>query len=389
MADQWESEMGLLERGCNKLDDNDDLPSDIDSKGDGLSVFEEYRGFCATRDVESSSDPNHTIRQGKHVRTSPLCRDVFIFDEDGLFAQYYEKENPAEVHWHLVNKDQMKVVQKQVANELLEPFEDGIPDKDDNSPKAQAQRKKLDIIADKMNELEEKGYRCINLNTPDTLCNNLQYGMHVLSSPVTNCMVGRTIDNAGGNPSTPLRNVHLVALPSFSSYKKAMLGVVNSLMLHTKHHALWEKYPQSVIDKVAELSFQAMVPHEIGHGLGITHHTKGSMTIVFKGCEDVHRLDNTSAASLSNRDDYSPMEKNYFDADCYLITSAQSAFWAMGVSECCMRYTTEREIDFQTGKVLLPSLKYCRRGQQFIDANGNKVDADGCFHQIKISCRKK
>lgn len=389
IADKWEDDMGIKDKGCVQLDDKDDLPADIDSKGDGLTAFEEYRGFFCIRDVEAQSDQGHIQRNGKHVRTSPLGRDVFIFDEDGLFARYYEKINPAEVHWHLVDRDQMKVVNRQQATAMLEPFEDGRPSDDDMSAEAQVQRKKFDIVAGIMEDLENDGYRQINLNSPDSFRNNMQYGLHILYNPVPNCTVGRTIDNAGNDLGTPLKHNHLIALPHFDAYKKTMISTVNSLMLATKHPALWQKYPQSAIEQVAQLSYEAMIPHEIGHGIGIPHHTKGSMTVVFLGCADTHLLNYETIKAISDRKDYSPMEKNPLDGECYFISSAQSAFWAMGVTECCMRYTTERELDFQAGKVLVPSLKYCRRGQQFTDANGNKVNADGCFNQIRISCRKK
>jgi hypothetical protein len=46
---------------------------------------------------------------------------------------------------------------------------------------------------------------------------------------------------------------------------------------------------------------------------------------------------------------------------------------AGGVTECCMRYTVEREVDFVGKKVLIPSVKYCRKGESFTDGNGKKT----------------
>ncbi len=59
---------------------------------------------------------------------------------------------------------------------------------------------------------------------------------------------------------------------------------------------------------------------------------------------------------------------------------------ALGVTECCMRYTIEREVDFLEKKVLIPSLKYCRKGEKFVNGNGQQTNADDCFSQIRIKC---
>ncbi len=85
IADKWEKDMGI--EGAGKLEDRDNLPKGQGREGDGLTVFEEYRGFICEGDLEATCDGGHTQRTGKHVRTSPLCRDVFIHDADGLFCE--------------------------------------------------------------------------------------------------------------------------------------------------------------------------------------------------------------------------------------------------------------------------------------------------------------
>lgn len=76
IADAWEKEMGV--DGIDKLEDSDKLPAGMNREGDGLTAFEEYRGFISEKDVIASCDADHTKRAGKHVRTSPVCRDIFI-----------------------------------------------------------------------------------------------------------------------------------------------------------------------------------------------------------------------------------------------------------------------------------------------------------------------
>lgn len=68
VADSWAKQMGIEE---NAIEDNDPKPGKQYS-GDGLSVYEEYRGFMV---------------QGKHVRTDPKVKDLFIWDHDELIPQ--------------------------------------------------------------------------------------------------------------------------------------------------------------------------------------------------------------------------------------------------------------------------------------------------------------
>lgn len=368
MADQWEKDMGI--EGADKLEDKDQLPAGQGREGDGLSVFEEYRGFICESDVVASCDADHTLRSGKLVRTSPLCRDVFVFDADGLFARHVAGDNPAECHWHYVNREQLKLPpQDQVASVVK------ASESDDQNAAANA------TLATWI----KKEYRRINPNSPDTLRNNLQFAMYVLQSPHNTSAGGVTVcygETKPGQPS-PLRYAHLVVLPQYEVMKQKMMGVMAGLMLNTTHKALWDKYPLAVQQQVIQIAFDAMVPHEVGHGLGIDHHTKGSLTVKNTVTGQTMVLD---AGTLSKLDTVQYNEVFYFDKQEYLITGPENAFIALGVVNCCMRYTVEREVDFVEMKVLKPSKQYCRKGQTFTDGNGNKVESDNCFGKIMIRC---
>lgn len=65
--------------------DDDETPSGDGDTGDGLSLYEEYRGFRV---------------QGAHIRTNPLVKDVFIWDEDNLGKGYFAQSGLAS---HLVD----------------------------------------------------------------------------------------------------------------------------------------------------------------------------------------------------------------------------------------------------------------------------------------------
>ncbi len=88
IADAWER--NLPERADARADE-DATPESNGVTGDGLSVYEEYRGF---------------FRKGVHGRTDPARKDLFIYDEAnlglGLFAQ-------SGIRTHLVSKDEYQV----------------------------------------------------------------------------------------------------------------------------------------------------------------------------------------------------------------------------------------------------------------------------------------
>jgi hypothetical protein len=72
IADFWEKRyLG----GSSEANADDDLvPLGNNDQGDGLSLYEEYRGFRV---------------QGKHIRTSPIEKDLFVCDLDHLTLGYF------------------------------------------------------------------------------------------------------------------------------------------------------------------------------------------------------------------------------------------------------------------------------------------------------------
>jgi len=370
IADVWEKDMGV--DGIDKLDDKDKLPTGQNREGDGLTAFEEYRGFISEKDLIASCDADHTKRAGKHVRTSPLCRDIFIHDADGLFAKYVAAPNPAECHWHYLNKDQIKLPPADQVSTVVSINEPGYTGN-------------MATGAGYVKNWIEKEYRRINKNTPDTLRNNKQFAMYLILSPLASTSGGNTIFYPSGETAnaSPLTYGHIVMLPQFESYKTLQMGVINYFKKNSKND-LAKSYPADVVNALLQTIYEAMVIHETGHGLGIEHHSKGLLTVIKTETNEKITINAGNNESYTEAQKYK--EFFYLDKKEYLITNPSYAFLALGVNDCCMRYTAEREVDFIDKKVLMRTLKYCKKGQKFTNGDGSQTDADDCFGSIKIRC---
>src|SRR5208337_4431079 len=84
IADFWEK----THAGGNAEADDDEQPPGNGDHGDGLSLYEEYRGFHV---------------QGGHIWTNPKLKDIFIYDSTGLGVGYFARSGLA---IHLVNANE-------------------------------------------------------------------------------------------------------------------------------------------------------------------------------------------------------------------------------------------------------------------------------------------
>lgn len=69
IADAWEQEQGTWGEVQNPKWDESNLPDDHEVNGDGISLYEKYRGFMFA---------------GRHERLQARCKHVFVYDPDGL-----------------------------------------------------------------------------------------------------------------------------------------------------------------------------------------------------------------------------------------------------------------------------------------------------------------
>ena len=94
VADAWEKKTGIFDQNLALLWDEDSQPGNHRRNGDGYTLYEEYRGFKTLTD--------------RHVRTSPLKKDLFVYDPDGLVKTYYAPYNPARLQLHYIDPSMMK-----------------------------------------------------------------------------------------------------------------------------------------------------------------------------------------------------------------------------------------------------------------------------------------
>ncbi len=93
---------------ANNNEDEDDKPAGDGFKGDGLSTYEEYRGF-KVMDGEGIA----------HVRTNHLKKDIFIRNESGLDLATYKKVSGLEVQ--LINEKQYVDDKTRIVNQNFNP----------------------------------------------------------------------------------------------------------------------------------------------------------------------------------------------------------------------------------------------------------------------------
>ncbi|MBS2211392.1 hypothetical protein KEM09_08270 [Carboxylicivirga mesophila] len=226
IADKWEKDVGIFDRNLSASWDFDPYPEHQKNNGDGYSNYEEYRGFFEQGHL--FKDSRHEQVKGKHVRTDPMHKDVFVYDQDGLFREHYAPYNPANLNWHYIDNTLMKYT----------------------------------------GNVEDDLNRWVNYRTSDTYSNQKQYAMWVRYWPVG----GNTPVSAGESPmksscgpdypgDTPLKCIYMVKITQ-QGILNALSGITNQAR---KQRLFSELLTSTVI-------------HEVGHGLGIRHHYNNTGT---------------------------------------------------------------------------------------------------------------
>jgi len=104
VADHWEILQGVYPQKYPANWDEDPKPEGQRRRGDGYTLYEEYRGFV----VNSHSGQASGVNRKQFIRTDPRQKDLFVFDQDGLIETYYEPFNPAKLALHYIDASEMK-----------------------------------------------------------------------------------------------------------------------------------------------------------------------------------------------------------------------------------------------------------------------------------------
>ena len=235
IADKWEKDVGIFEKGYGPDWDEDPYPALQKKDGDGYTLYEEYRGFIARGHVLFA--PGNIKRHNDHFRMDPNHKDVFIYDQNELFNTYYSSANPARLNWHYVDPT---------------------------------------LMVFKSNALDPE-HRWVNYNTSKTYFDRQQYAVHLMSAAGklsgTDMGINRnlakilqfqdklnnsnTLEGSVCNvmpPPHPLRCIYLVNI-----YPGVVLSAVS-------------KYNPAEKDRLFQSIMTSTTIHEIGHALGVQHH---------------------------------------------------------------------------------------------------------------------
>lgn len=211
VADAWAEQMEIEE---NAADDNDANPGKR-FKGDGLSVYEEYRGF---------------IVQGKHLRLDPKVKDLFVWDPDNLLPR-------------------------------------------SNIPAGAFGPMRMHrVFAEEIKTQQGAQYRIINLNfDPDRHVVD-QHALFIFIGDVA--LSGYTFESAT-NPKAwlgpPVMSQRLEINPVYIQDQIQKIFFINFIDQYRKEMGPgWP--PQAWIQSKLEETIAFAIAHEMAHGVGIQHH---------------------------------------------------------------------------------------------------------------------
>jgi hypothetical protein len=214
--------------------DADSQPADQRDTGDGLTLYEEYRGFICLKDP---ADPTSLV----HVRTDPDKKDAFVYDKNLLFKKNYFPENPSQLVWHYVDENLMRF--------------SGVPSDPEN--------------------------RWINVNTPDALQYAKQYVIVVVEDDSLTVPDG--VDKSGkpktkpdGGVTDSVPGAGNAFLEPVKNHYQCRINVTQGAYEFggLKNLPAYKGQPDKIllIAQDAANAVKSTVIHEVGHFLGIHHH---------------------------------------------------------------------------------------------------------------------
>lgn len=381
MADKWEKDVGVYDKGLGFKDDSDENPKDQKDAGDGYTLFEEYRGFYADRDF--SKEDKNIIRKGKFIRTDPEWKDTFIYDDTKyLFETYYAPSNPADLNWHMVGYDQIKYNSAGGINMWLMA-----------APKDADKNIDVNSLNNFCGNLVKDDHRWINYNTPEGFRTDKQFGVFLFYSDELAGANTVGQEQAGGNyfPGH-FKNVHFIEMQRYAPYEAYIFNNFNIAWVTCSNtskcsfQGIYDQqtvcpvcgsklikkrfYTDAQLKQIAGLTYEGGVIHEIGHSLGISHHDKGIAKwkdpegkehAIYEGC--------TLPSGLV---------EEYGE-------EAFSTLSELGVMSCAMRCNLRRTEEFSSGSLLnTRTNRYCHKNETYTDDYKKVQKSDNCYGKVSV-----
>jgi hypothetical protein len=338
IADKWEKDVGIFGKSLRPESDQDALPAGQEKVlGDGWTLFEEYRGLYSDKDILAKSA--NVQRKDKFVRTDPDYKDVYVFDDTNtLFETNFAPTNAARLNWHILADEHVIHYNTNAINSSLLTWGT------------------MDISL--VDQLDKYNHRWVNYNTPDKFRLKKHYCLFLMYSAVIDGTdkVGRGYTYGGNsNKTTPIDQTEIIVFQQKATLFAFLFGQCPAYLTPDEKKS------------IAENMYISTTIHEIGHGLGIPHHSKG-----IGKTDDGTNLQITLSMRNAIPDKESNLYKDYDSALC-----------ACGVRNCAMRYTFMYKEEFSTKElVTLLQTIFCKSSQKYVDSFGIEHGADGCFHSI-------
>ncbi|MFZ0430594.1 MAG: hypothetical protein WAO20_20940 [Acidobacteriota bacterium] len=208
IADAWQRTHNVQGDGS---DDEDNQPEGA-TKGDGLSLYEEYRGFYI---------------QGRHERLDPQVKDLFVYDRDGLLADSCFERAASPLRVHYVTEGEMNGAPHMTNYRIVNPNHDR--------------------------------YHIVD-----------QHGLVVISDPEVSDNWG--LCHGPGEPGPPVTaNPHISVY--VNTIRRAL---TNRYTNHKEEidQKLGGAPPPAWLENHIKGAISMVAAHECGHGIGIFHHLK-------------------------------------------------------------------------------------------------------------------
>jgi|GEM_PF-6098597 len=342
LADYWEEQNNILHKGYYPEWDEDDKPANQRDNGDGYTMFEEYRGFAVHKPKETTPD-----KQDVHERTDPFTKDVFVYDRDNLFQQYYEADNPADLHWHYVVPNKKQFIY--------------LP---------------LDI--------KNINHRWVNFNRANPYYYYSQYCIVLQQEEGTsydNTAAGLSwtrseFDYSGDKDKFKFQHEGAMEQNTNSPLKKYIKCSIYPAVMEAAYGVIKTKYSEAAYNKVMQAQMKTTVIHEVGHCIGIKHH------MAPEGAINVDSLSQTIPANTDGVLDCAiryPMDKEAHDLTAvsttynrYCRKGEKAVYWSYIYK---VNFIGNRVVDDKNNYILLTV------------RNAGTKASDDCYGQISVKSK--